>query len=67
MTQTRKEALEAAEKLADAGTKLEKAVSEVVRLGARTGSQWTRLTVASLMHRQALAAYRDAIEQEPDT
>lgn len=49
--------IEAAEKLAEAMAALDKAASEVARLGAVTGPQWTRLTVASLKARSALAAW----------
>lgn len=49
--------IEAAEKLAEAMAALDKAASEVARLGAVTGPQWTRLTVASLKARSALATW----------
>ena len=52
----------AAGELAEASAALDKAASEVARLGAQTGSQWSRLTVASLKHRSALARFRAIAE-----
>ena len=57
-------ALIAAGKLADTGATLDKAVTEVIALGAQTGPQWTRLTSANLKHRTALAAFRQAVGGE---
>lgn len=55
--------VEAADALADADAALDKAVSEVSRLGAQTGPQWSRLSIASLKHRSALAAYHATEER----
>ena len=52
----------AAGELAEACANLDKSVSEVARLGAQTGSQWSRLTIASLKHRAALARFRAIAE-----
>ena len=43
---------------------LDKAASEVARLGAVPGSQWSRLTVASLRARAALQHKDDTHEPE---
>lgn len=42
------------EKLREALVNLDKAASEVARLGAVTGPQWSRLTIASLQSRAAI-------------
>ena len=47
----------------DSVKSLEKAVSEVSRCGAQTGSQWSRLTIALL---KARAALNDAATNEKD-
>ena len=44
----------AGKRLADAGKDLDKAVADVARYGAQTGSQWTRLASAHLKFRAAL-------------
>lgn len=44
--------------LVEALEALDRAVSEVTRYGAQTGSQWTRLSIASLKFRAALTAFK---------
>jgi hypothetical protein len=45
--------------LVEAAEALDRAASEVARYGAQTGSQWTRLSIASLKFRAALAAFKE--------